>query len=68
MTKREICELLRNAAELLEKADVQIHIAFADTRGQTFVKVLHLIEAVSVAKFLAGEAANDPELDDREAE
>ena len=67
MTKREICERLRKAAELLDSADVQIHRAFADTRGQTFVNVLHLIETVSVAKFLANEAASNVELDDQEA-
>ena len=67
MTKREYCERLRKATELLDSADVQIHSAFADTRGQTLVRVLHLIEAVSVAKFLANEAASNVELDDREA-
>lgn len=52
-------ERLRKAAELLDSADVQIHSAFNDTRGYMFCKVLHLIEAVSIAKFLVDEAAKD---------
>ena len=60
-------EQLRKATELLDRADVQIREAFTDAHGYTFDKILHLIEAVSVAKFLADEAANDVRDDDEEA-